>query len=49
VALKVKTICRRNVNQPLQTSPAQPGAAGLVRYFKPGVSSVAFSNSKGQS
>ena len=43
VTLKVKTICRRNVNQPLQTllRRLNPALRGWCAYFKPGVSSVA--------
>ena len=46
MTLKVKTICRRNVNQPLQTLIGQlnPALRGWCAYFKPGVSSVAFSD-----
>ena len=46
VTLKVKTICRRNVNQPLQTliGRLNPALRGWCAYFKPGVSSVAFSD-----
>ncbi len=46
VTLKVKTICRRNVNQPLQTliRRLNPALRGWCAYFKPGVSSVAFSD-----
>ena len=46
VTLKVKTICRRNVNQPLQTLIRQlnPALRGWCAYFRPGVSSVAFSD-----
>ena len=46
VTHKVKTICRRNVNQPLQTliRRLNPALRGWCAYFKPGVSSVAFSD-----
>jgi RNA-directed DNA polymerase len=46
VTVKVKTICRRNVNQPLPTLIRQlnPALRGWCAYFRPGVSSVAFSN-----
>jgi RNA-directed DNA polymerase len=46
VTLKVKTICRRNVNQPLQTllGRLNPALRGWCAYFRPGVSSVAFSD-----
>jgi RNA-directed DNA polymerase len=44
VTIKVKTICRRNVNQPLQTpSPAQPGDTRLV-CRRPGVSAATFAD-----
>jgi RNA-directed DNA polymerase len=46
VTLKVKTICRRNVNQPLPALIRQlnPALRGWCAYFKPGVSSMTFSN-----
>jgi RNA-directed DNA polymerase len=46
VTLKVKTICRRNVNQPLQTIIRQlnPALRGWCVYFRPGVSAAAFSD-----
>ena len=46
VTFKVKTICRRNVNQPFQTliGRLNPALRGWCAYFKPGVSSVAFSD-----
>lgn len=46
VTLKVKTICRRNVNQPLQTLIRQlnPALRGWCAYFRPGVSAAAFSD-----
>ena len=44
VTVKVKTICRRNVNQPLQTLIRQlnPALRGWCAYFRPGVSAAAF-------
>jgi RNA-directed DNA polymerase len=46
VTAKVKTIFRRNVNQPLQTLIRQlnPALRGWCAYFRPGVSAAAFSN-----
>jgi RNA-directed DNA polymerase len=46
VTLKVKTICRHTVNQPLQTLIRQlnPALRGWCAYFKPGVSAAAFAN-----
>jgi RNA-directed DNA polymerase len=46
VTLKVKTICRRNVNQPLQTLIRQlnPALRGWCAYFKPGVSAAIFAD-----
>ena len=44
VTAKVKTICRRNVNQPLQILIRQlnPALRGWCAYFRPGVSSRTF-------
>lgn len=49
VTLKVKTICRHNVNQPLQTLIRQlnPALRGWCAYFQPGVSAAAFSDLAG--
>jgi RNA-directed DNA polymerase len=46
VTVKVKTICRRNVNQPLQTLIRQlnPALRGWCVYFRPGVSAAAFAD-----
>jgi RNA-directed DNA polymerase len=46
VTVKVKTICRRNVNQPLQTLIRQlnPALRGWCAYFRPGVSAAAFAD-----
>ena len=46
VTVKVKTICRRNVNQPLQVLIRQlnPALRGWCAYFKPGVSAATFAN-----
>jgi len=46
VTAKVKTICRRNVNQPLQTLIRQlnPALRGWCAYFRPGVSATAFAD-----
>jgi RNA-directed DNA polymerase len=46
VTLKVKTICRRTVNQPLQTLIRQlnPALRGWCAYFKPGVSAATFAD-----
>lgn len=46
VTVKVKTICRRNVNQPLQTLIRQlnPALRGWCAYFKPGVSAATFAD-----
>jgi len=43
---KVKTICRRNVNQPLQVLIRQlnPALRGWCAYFRPGVSAAAFAD-----
>jgi RNA-directed DNA polymerase len=45
VTTKVKTIFRRNVNQPLQTLIRQvnPALRGWCAYFRPGVSAATFS------
>jgi RNA-directed DNA polymerase len=44
VTIKVKTICRRTVNQPLQTLIRQlnPALRGWCAYFRPGVSAATF-------
>jgi RNA-directed DNA polymerase len=44
ITVKVKTICRSNINQPLQTLIRQlnPALRGWCAYFKPGVSAVTF-------
>jgi RNA-directed DNA polymerase len=46
VTAKVKTICRRNVNQPLQILIRQlnPALRGWCAYFRPGVSAAAFAD-----
>ena len=46
VTAKVKTIFRRNVNQPLQTLIRQlnPALRGWCAYFRPGVSAATFSD-----
>jgi RNA-directed DNA polymerase len=46
VTLKVKTICRRNVNQPLPALIRQlnPALRGWCAYFKPGVSAATFAD-----
>ncbi len=46
VTIKVKTICRRNVNQPLQTLIRQlnPALRGWCAYFRPGVSAATFAD-----
>ena len=46
VTAKVKAICRRNINQPLQTLIRQlnPALRGWCAYFRPGVSAAAFSD-----
>ena len=46
VTVKVKTICRRNINQPLQTLIRQlnPALRGWCAYFRPGVSAAAFAD-----
>src|SRR3954469_24261522 len=46
VTIKVKTICRRTVNQPLQTLIRQlnPALRGWCAYFKPGVSAATFAD-----
>ena len=44
VTVKIKTLCRRNVNQPLQAliRLLNPALRGWCAYFKPGVSAVTF-------
>jgi hypothetical protein len=46
VTVKVKTICRRNVNQPLQILIRQlnPALRGWCVYFRPGVSAATFAD-----
>jgi RNA-directed DNA polymerase len=44
ITVKVKTICRHSINQPLQSLIRQlnPALRGWCAYFKPGVSAVTF-------
>jgi RNA-directed DNA polymerase len=46
VTAKVKAICRRNINQPLQTLIRQlnPALRGWCAYFRPGVSAATFAD-----
>jgi RNA-directed DNA polymerase len=46
VTAKVKAICRRSINQPLQTLIRQlnPALRGWCAYFRPGVSAATFSD-----